>query len=240
MKRVPNIAGVLLICGLVLALGLECSVAAQEGHYLGETPPGDRPQRFAPDVISTPPGVHSAPAFSPDGTLLLWSPMSRTGETRMIKMTGGVWSKDEIVDFGMGQGIGEPCFAPDGQRLYFLSFKALPGDSIERARIWYVDLDGGEWGAPRLIDETVTSHPTHWQFSVAMNYNLYFTSEVQGARGGQDIYMAKYEGGQYLTPQDLGPNINSDGIDLCPFIAPDESYLLFARKSSTTRWNENN
>lgn len=236
MTRVPKIAGVLMLfCGVVLAFGLVRGTVARKGPYLGETPPGDRPQRFAPDVFPAPPGLHSAPVFSPDGTLLLWSPMSRVGETRMMRMLDDVWSEAEVVDFGMGQGVGEPFFAPDGRRLFFLCFKAPAGDSIERERIWYVDRDGGQWGAPRLIDETVASHPTHWQFSVARNHNLYFTSEAPGTRGGQDIYMAKYKDERYLTPQGLGPNINSDGLDLCPFIAPDESYLLFARKGSTTR-----
>jgi Tol biopolymer transport system component len=47
--------------------------------------------------------------------------------------------------------------------------------------------------------------------------------------------MARYQEGRYLEPESLGPAVNSDGIDLTPFIAPDESYLLFARRGGGTR-----
>ncbi len=233
MRRMTRIAAV--GCGIVVACVLAGDAQARKGAYLGETPPGDLPKRFAPDVITTPPGIHSAPLFSPDGAVLLWSPMARMAETRMLKRVGDTWSEARVVDFGMGQGVGEPFFAPDGQRLYFLSLKVPAGDSTERERIWYVDRDGGGWSAPRLLTGPVASHPLHWQFSVAANRNLYFTSEAPGVRGEQDIYMARYEDGRYLAPRDLGPNVNSDGIDLCPFIAPDESYLLFARRNAATR-----
>ena len=209
--------------------------ATPRWQYLGMPVPGDRPERFAPDVIPTPPGVHSAPVFSKDGTLVLWSPMARGPETKIMRCINHVWSKPETIDFGMGEGVGEPFFSPDGRRLYFNSFCATPRDPVKRERIWYVERQGEAWSAPLVVDETVTSRPTHWQFSVAANYNLYFTSEADGVRGEQDIYMAKYENGRYLAPRDLGPNVNSDGMDCAPFIAPDESYLLFTRRDAGTR-----
>lgn len=230
-------AAIALVAGFALlpAAAEPGRAADREGAYLGARLPGVRPERFLPDLIATPPGVHSSPVISPDGSLLLWSPMSRQGETRLLRWIGERWSAPETVDFGMGQGVGEPCFAPDGRRLYFLSFKPTPTDDVARERIWFVDRRGEGWSPPQPIDSVVAAHPTHWQFSVAANYNLYFTSEIAGVRGEQDIYRARYADGRYLPPEDLGPAINSDGIDLCPFVAPDERYLLFARKDAGTR-----
>lgn len=233
--RATVLPALLLLATFLLSQATSGSAAAPEGPYLGAPPPGDRPERFAPEVIATPPGVHSSAIFSPDGATLLWSPMARGSETRMMTMAGNAWSEPAIVDFGMGAGVGEPFFSPDGRRLYFLSFRPSPGDPVERERIWYAERAGDGWSAPRLLDETVAAHPTHWQFSVAANSNLYFTSEAKGVRGGQDIYLARFEVGRYLPPADLGPHVNSDGLDLTPYIAPDESYLLFARSGPATR-----
>ena len=54
-------------------------------------------------------------------------------------------------------------------------------------------------------------------------------------RGEQDIYVARAQQGAYLPPEDLGEAINSDGRDMAPFVAPDESYLIFTRKGRGTR-----
>jgi hypothetical protein len=72
---------VLLLAAFGLAPAPRCNATELEGPYLGAAPPGERPERFAPDVIVTPPGVHSAAVFSPDGMLLLWPPMARRPET---------------------------------------------------------------------------------------------------------------------------------------------------------------
>jgi hypothetical protein len=225
----------LLLAGLGLPPAPRSDATELEGPYLGAAPPGDRPVRFAPEVIVTPPGVHSSAIFSPDGSLLLWSPMARRPETMMMRRRGNGWSAPRTVDFGMGEGVGEPFFSPDGRRLYFLSFRPTDQDPIARERIWFVERFAEGWGPPRLVDERIAAHPTHWQFSVASTLNLYFTSEAPGVQGGQDIYVARYQGGRYLEPEPLGQEINSGGIDLTPFIAPDETYLVFARRGEGTR-----
>lgn len=37
--------------------------------------------------------------------------------------------------------------------------------------------------------------------------------------------------GTYSTPVSIGPAINTREVEDCPFIAPDESYLIFSRVS---------
>ena len=207
----------------------------QADLYFARTPPGSKPVLFAPEIITIPPGVHSSAVISPDGRTILWSPMSRESETRQSEFIDGSWSAARIVDFGLTTGISEPYFSPDGSRLYFLSFQTTEAHPVARERIWFSGREGNRWSKARLIDDVIVAHPTHWQFSVAANFNLYFTSEIETVRGEQDIYMARYKNDQYAEPEDLGPAINSSGRDLTPFIAPDETYLLFARVGSSTQ-----
>ena len=43
-----------------------------------------------------------------------------------------------------------------------------------------------------------------------------------------DIYCSKFVNGSYGEPENLGGSINSKGYESYPFIAPDESYLIFS------------
>lgn len=206
-----------------------------QGSYFGQDPPGMTPELFAPKIFNAEHGYHSPVVFSPDFTEAVWSPMRR-GECLMYsRVIDGQWSIPREVDFGLSMGVGDATFSPDGNRIYFCSFQPPEEGSPERERIWYTERVGADWSAPRLIDDVIRAHPTYLTFSFAENGNLYFTSEMPGVRGEQDIYLARFDGEKYLEPVDLGEAINSDGMDMAPFVARDESYLIFTRVGSTTR-----
>lgn len=228
----PLLTGMFFICAVYCAFGQEMK---QADLYFGLNTPGNEPELFAPKIISIPPGVHSSAIISPDGRSILWSPMSRNSETMQSDFINGSWSVPRVVDFGLPDGISEPCFSPDGSHLYFLSFQTNDAHPVARERIWFSQKEDNNWSKARLLDDVIIAHPTHWQFSVAANFNIYFTSEIETVRGEQDIYMARYINGRYTEPEDLGPAINSSGRDLTPFIAPDESFLLFARVGNSTQ-----
>ena len=213
---------------------VDCSVL--QGPYLGQKPPGMKPELFAPELFDAEHGYHFPVIFSPDLTEAFWKPMERGNNGLLYsKMLKGSWTLPQRIDFGLEKGIGDACFSPDGNKLFFLSFQAPNVGDIERERIWFVERSGSGWSEPQVIDEVIQAHPTHWTFSIAKNGNLYFTSEIEGVRGEQDIYVSRFDGEKYLQPEDLGEAINSDGIDLCPCISPDESYLIFTRKGEGTK-----
>jgi hypothetical protein len=57
----------------------------------------------------------------------------------------------------------------------------------------------------------------------------YFTSEAPDVRGEQDIYVSRRRDGVFTEPESGGDGVNTDLREFCPFIAPDESYLIFSR-----------
>jgi len=205
------------------------------GKYFGQKPPGKIPELFAPRLMNAEAGYHSTIIFSPDLTQAFWSPMERSGCMMCSKMVDSVWSTPERVYFGTEKEAGEPTFSPDGSKLYFQSSRPpKPGDS-ERERIWYVENTPQGWSEPKLIDDAILEHPSHWTFTFAENGNLYFTSEKEGVRGEQDIYYARFDGNKFLTPRDIGEMINTYGKELAPCIAPDESFIVFTRVGEDTR-----
>ncbi len=210
-----------------------------KGDYLGQKPPADKPELFGLGIISSIWGIHSTAVFSPDGNEVYWAPMmSFPGEiyTRggllMMKRVGGRWTPPAWAPFS-GPDVNDdvPFFSPDGKRIYFLSSRPLPGETQTGSeKIWFVDRTPAGWSKPQPLDPLVNEHHMHWEFSLDKEKNLYFAGQSPDSRGLQDIYMARFSGGKYEKPVNLGVPINSAAGENTPFIAPDGSFLLFERR----------
>jgi hypothetical protein len=214
-----------------------------KGPYLGLKPPGMKPEIFGLGIVSSTWGLHSSVVFSPDGRDLFWTPaMDRPGQiysTNVLlamRNNGGRWTPPRAAPFSIiaqDGDDGEPFFAPDGKRLYFISRRPFPGQEGQREEnIWVVDRMAEGWSEPRPVDPAVNDMEIHWQFSVDKDGNLYFGSSEAGGNGMSDVYRARYVEGRYRKPENLGPVINTAETEHNPFIAPDGSYLLFNRGST--------
>jgi len=210
-----------------------------KGDYLGQTPPGDKPELFGPGIISSIWGLHSTAVFSPDGNEVYWAPMmSFPGEiyTRggllMMKRVGGRWTPPAWAPFSGPNGEDDvPFFSADGKRIYFISRRPLPGETERGSeKIWFADRTAAGWSEPRPLDPNVNSMHMHWEFSLDRERNIYFAGQAPDSLGLQDIYLARFSGGKYEKPVNLGAPINSAAGENAPFIAPDGSYLIFERQ----------
>lgn len=204
-----------------------------QGPYMGQAPPaaGAEPAPFALDIVSNHRFQHGTVAFSPDGTEAYWSteialPDSgySYGMTVYSQLLNGRWSQPAPAPFSrLGWGDDVPIFASDGQRLYFLSVRPTGEEGGEQAeRIWYVTRGSHGWSEPRIIDGGPNVLDLHWEFSVAADGSIY-------SPGDGDIHVSRLVDGVYQMPEKLGGPVNSDANEMMPFIAPDESYLIFAR-----------
>ncbi len=202
-----------------------------KGSYLGQTPPGMTAEIFAPRIISTGYDERIA-AFSPDGKELyyaLWG--APHGVILQMREVNGCWTKPEVAPFS-GLYQGDFTMSSDGNRIVFSSncpFAGL-GKPQDNYYSWIVERADTGWGKPQpfgpLINlpESFAGYPT-----IADNGNLYFFSDRSGSIGCEDIWMSRSVNGNYEEPQNLGESINTEDFDLDPFIAPDESYIIFTR-----------
>jgi ankyrin repeat protein len=204
-----------------------------EGPYMGQTPPaaGAEPVPFALDIVSTHRFQHGTIAFSPDGTEAYWSteyalPDSgySYGMIYFSEIVDGRWTEPAPAPFSVPrQGDDVPIFAPDGQKLYFLSTRTTEGEEGRQAeRIWYVTRTADGWSEPQIIEGGPNTLDLHWSFSVAANGNIY-------TPGDDDIHVSRLVDGVYQPPENLGAPVNSETGEGMPYIAPDESYLVFQR-----------
>ena len=205
--------------------------------------PTDTPLVFAPGIISID-NYHSASiTFNTDMTELVFN--HRKPEERpniySMKLTDGKWSKPQPAPFSTNKENLDfhPRFTPKGDRLYFGSTRPI-NDTLKasntriRLHQWYVEKnENGDWSEPILMGQPFVD--IYIMGAVpSENGNLYFTSGTRVGADDEGIYYAINQNGQYASIEKMDDVINSNGRFIAhPFIAPDESYLIYDSEKAT-------
>lgn len=204
-----------------------------KGDYLGQKPPGINPEIFAPGIVSTRRSEFNA-AFSPDGKELYFSINIPNGPETMLFMRqeNNQWSPPRSPAFISKQNDCDPFFSFDGSRLYFISTRPKPNNpSSKDWDIWYVERKDSGWSEPINIGPPVNSAHDEYYVSLTNDGTIYFASDRKGGLGSHDIYRCQYTNGRYDQPENLGRSINTKYLEHDPFIAPDESFIVFTSVS---------
>jgi Tol biopolymer transport system component len=206
-----------------------------KGPYLGQKPPGLTPEIFAPGIVSTEMHEHSVPSFSPDGNQILWSSQFRDDGGFPTKVIGsnnknGIWTEPDFFGAIPFENSSSAFFAPDGKRIYFTSTSegSDKEKSFGRYDIWYIENSKNGWTSPKNLGLPVNSPNLETYATLTNDMTLYFMGEIDPEKYLYGIYRSEFTDGKYQTPELLPENINTEYLDWTPFIAPDESYLLFS------------
>ena len=186
------------------------------GDYLGQAPPGREPRLFAPGIVSTEADEYAF-ELSPAGDEILFT---RDGALWLAtRQPDGFWTDPAIAPFSGRHVDGESCYAPDGRRIYFSSRRPLPG-AKHAANLWVCDKLPGGWGQPRALRGLGADKSLH-AVSIAANGTIYDSGIVRFRPEG-----AGYGPAEALTPPTAGG---------WPFVAPDESYIIFGQRPAGPR-----
>jgi hypothetical protein len=196
--------------------------------YFGQAPPGDEPAVFAPGVISLEDRFEQFLLYSPDARGLTFGITNSDWSQFFLysaKLEDGQWTEAVAAPFlGSDSSALTSCLSFDGRRAFFTSSRP----SYPPADIWMSERVGAGWSEPAKLPAPVSSDRDEFEVSIARNGTLYFSSSRDGGWGDLDIYRARLVAGEYPAAENLGPPINTSWGDDLPYIAPDESYLIFA------------
>ncbi|QBA63994.1 PD40 domain-containing protein [Muriicola soli] len=178
-----------------------------QSPYLGQKPPGLIPEPFAPDLVTTV-GWEYSGVFSPDmNEFYFLRQVEGTEEQEFVayKNAGNKW-KETVMSSRQGQ----PFISPDGKTMH------LGRRYKEREK-------NGDWSEIKKLAAPFDSLPI--MRLTASSKGTYYFDEFKPDFTG-DIRYSRFIDGKYEEPKLLGEKINT-GKSFHPFIAPDESYLLF-------------
>lgn len=120
---------------------------------------------------------------------------------------------------------GPLCIAPDKKTVYFTS--EIETGPITRKRtfrnhsgIFIADLSGNELKSLRPFPHNNPQYDIGQPSLSADGKLLFFASNMPGGQGGTDLYCSELINGQWGTPVNLGPRVNSQGTDNFPFMHP--------------------
>ena len=211
-----------------------CSSATQQSSRPGAPYAADRllktPRPFEVGAITTD-GDEYGPALTPDGRIMYFVKRVERGRVEYIyssQFNGEKWLAPRVVGFSGQWFDKEPFVSVDGKRIYFASNRPwVKGNPPRDVDIWVVEKKLRGWSEAKHVDG-IGSDSTDSYPSVTADGTIYFASNRAGGRGDYDIYRSRLLNGKYTEPENLGDAINTAGNEADPYIAPDESFMIFS------------
>jgi Tol biopolymer transport system component len=177
--------------------------------YLGQVPPGLIPEVFAPDIVSSN-GWKTSGVFTPDLKEFYFirsNEKSKKQEIISIQSIDNKWTESVF-----SPRVGTPLFSPNGKIMH------LGKRYKERTDSGWSEVK--ELGAPFDVFPIMRL--------TASTKGTYFFDEFKKDFTGSIRY-SRLVNGKHEEPKLLNKKING-GKSFHPFIAPDESYLIFDGK----------
>ena len=192
----------------------DSSIPTIANPYLGQKPPGMLPIPFAPGLVSTEIYEYDG-AFTPDMKAFYFI---RRGEENKkstfyeykYSETKGTWEKSVVAS----PWIGRPVISPDGETMHL-------GDR-------YLKRTDSGWSEIQELEPPTVSNDSMYimRLSEAANGTYYFDTYKEN-EPAFPIRYSRLINGKHEEPKALPKAINTGTFLSHPFIAPDESYLLF-------------
>ncbi|MCP4897682.1 MAG: hypothetical protein GY906_11980 [bacterium] len=202
-----------------------------KGEYFGQEPPGEIAVKFNNGVLVGDRYSFNI-SFSPDGQEMFFSYYKSRPENpkpayeiKTYTQVSGVWEGPVTAFFSGVYSDVDITFSPDGSTLFFVSDRPHPRTG--ELDIYYIKKVEGGWSQPIYAGEEVNSGTSEVYPSLSDRGNLFFASGREGGFGAKDIYKAEWVDGQFANVVNLGPAVNTEHNESNPFIAPDESYIVF-------------
>lgn len=124
---------------------------------------------------------------------------------------------------------GTIAFSPDGKTMVFGKGNTGRKKGAPDVDLYIARYRNGQWSDAQIITGSVNT-PKSWDSTPAFSPDgrtMYFASNREGGYGGTDIYAAQMDSrGRFSRIRNLGPEINSPGNEMFPYVAEDAKFYF--------------
>ena len=197
------------------------STPIPDGPYLGQTPAGSTPEIFAPGIVNTEEFtevegmfgsdmntfyfVRNAEKYSGIVTVGPFKGETSTAGLIVIENKNNKWQQSVVA-----KAVSEPSISPDGKTIY------LKNAYVERTNDGWSEVKG--LGEPFENMEIM-------RLSASSNSTYYF--DTYSPKMDIPLRYSRLIDGKYEEPKSLGPQFGVGRYNAHPYIAPDESFIIF-------------
>jgi Tol biopolymer transport system component len=101
------------------------------------------------------------------------------------------------------------------------------GEPTRPSNLWVVEKTGAGWTVPQALGPPINTKNHESYPTVTRDGTLYFFARDRGGLGKADLFVSRWVDGKYTEVENLGATVNTEFNEYDPFVAPDESYLIF-------------
>lgn len=170
------------------------------------------------------------PSLTIDGKTLIFTRRQNQDEDFYeSNLKDNVWSKATPLSGYINTNLNEGAqnISQDGEWLIFTGCNYPEGMGSCDLYISH-KTKNGNWSEPENLSAINTEF---WESSPSLSpdkRDLYFASNRPGGYGGEDIWVShRNQQGQWSKPENMGPTINTNGDEGCPFIHADNESFYF-------------
>ena len=177
----------------------------------------------------------STVALSATGNTLFLYRDEDGGDFFVSERQGGAWSKPESLDGTINSSFVERSMSitTDEKTIYFSSDR--PGGKGGLDLYTATKDNKGVWSNIKALSKLNTDFDEDGPFIDHDGKTLYFSSNMPGGQGGNDIWKTSINtDGSYTTPENMGVRVNTEGDESFPSISQDNNTLYFASDGHAT------
>lgn len=205
--------------------------------YLGQNPPGDVPQVYAPNLVSVKNRIDYGVSFSPNGKELAFGVLDIKDESGQIYYStwmNNKWTEPALASFLGNSSVYLPFFTPDGKSLLYTQSQQDSANYI--TDIWIVNKRASTWEKPFKLPGSINSTTREGSVCITLNKTLYFSSgrDCMGkAYCPASIYSSRLIGEKYQTAEkEAHLNINGDNESI--FVSANESFAIISNVTKSS------
>lgn len=192
----------------------------------------------APDYVFTPTNLGDSinskqleyfPSATIDGNTLVFTRRIGQEDFFISKKRNDVWSKAEPLPGNLNteENEGAQTISQDGRMLIFTGCNMEDGEGSCDLYVSYLTKNG--WGERINMGRIINTE--YWESQPSLSPDkraLYFAARDPSGFGGSDLFVSYLQSnGQWGTPRNMGPEVNTSADESCPFIHPDNQTFYF-------------